>query len=325
MRVWAIFVGTLAAWLPAYNAVAEPFSVTGDIAAVPGDAVIVDTRAANVCSDGAPSRNENAARCLHISQFTGPNGRLASFRDIDWVFGTVNLTGAETVLVVGDRQRDRDAVAGLLYLAGQAQVLVWAKPIDELGDGFAPAPGIAADPARLSVYRAPMRDDRLVLRGELVTALQKGGVLLLDGRRETEYWGEHIRGRRGGHIAGGQSMPLHKLRAGAALIVPQNVEPILYGHGPVDGLAYLTAVTAGKGHAARLYLGGYSEWAAHGLPVDAESFAGHRSDPKVGTSRTQSAEPPPDTRLVGISVALGALFGAIATAGAFTLGRRKKS
>lgn len=317
---WAV-----TAWSTAPVAHAGGFAFVDDVAEIAEDAVVVDSRRSEVCADGAPSRGGEPARCLPISAFTGPHGRLASFRDINWVFGTVALTGSEHVLVVGDRQNDRDAVAALLHLAGQADVSVWKKPIGALGEGFVTTPGTTADPARRAVYQAPMRDDRIVLRDDLKAALQRGGLLLLDGRSEADYWGERVRGARGGHIAGAQSLPLRNLRGGAALIVPPGAEPVLYGYGPVDGLAYLTSVVAGKGQPARLYLAGFREWAAHGLAVDAESFAEPAARRPNAPNRNRNATKPAyDTRLVGISATLGALFGAIATAGAFALGRRRR-
>lgn len=307
------------------RAQSEIFGFVDDPSLVPGNAVIIDSRNGAACEDGAPSRGGQPARCLPLARFFGPHGRLASFRDIDWVFGTVGLTGAEHVLVVGDRQNDRDAVAALIHIAGQSKVSVWRKPIADLGDTFETVPGISGDPARTAVYQAPMRDGRIVLRDELGAALTAGGVLLLDGRPGAYYWGEKSLGTRGGHIAGAQSLPLRKLRAGAALIVPQDGEPVLHGHAAADGLAYYTAVVAGRGQPARLYAGGFTEWAANGHALDGESVLPTAAAPHRPETPRAAEVKPFNMNAVGVSAALGVILGAIATAGAFTIARRGKT
>ncbi|MBL4690582.1 MAG: hypothetical protein JKY68_03845, partial [Rhodospirillales bacterium] len=69
-----------------------------DAQAVPGGAVIIDSRPAAACE----SRSLSGARCLPAADFLGPHNRLAGFADIAWVLGSAGLTGAESVLVAGD-------------------------------------------------------------------------------------------------------------------------------------------------------------------------------------------------------------------------------
>jgi len=323
LAVSAVAAGMLAS-AGAAAAATETFSFVDDSARLPAELVVIDSRAGNACANGSVTRDGGAARCLPIAAVTGPHGRLASFRDIHWRLGTLGLDGSETVLIVGDRQGDRDAVGALLFLAGQRTVLIWSRPIDDLiAAGFAAIPGKEGEPARTAIYQAPMRDARVVLRGELQRDLAAGDGLLLDGRRAEEYWGEAIRGLRGGHLPGAQSLPVATLRAGEAPVVSEGLEPVLYGHGPIDGLAYLTAVTARHGQPARVYLEGYAEWAGHGLPLESETQRDIRTAP--GAARKSGDTDGIDTSAVGISVAFGAVFGAIATASAFTLARRRRT
>ncbi|MBB4302760.1 3-mercaptopyruvate sulfurtransferase SseA [Rhodobium orientis] len=309
------------------NEVPADFRFVSDPASVPADAVVVDSRNAETCAEGAPAREETEPRCVPIAAVTGPHGRLASFRDIAWFLGTVGLDGSETVLVVGARERDRDAVAGLLHLGGQKTVLVWQRPINALGEGFATVSGRVSEPARRAVFREPMRDDRIVLKNELQRMLAEGGVLLLDGRPAEDFWGERTTGERAGHLPGAQSLPARALRGATPIVAADGVEPVLYGRGAVDGLAYYTAVVAGRSRPAKVYLEGFADWAAAGLPLDAESHPDLAAADVAATApapRTQISAAP-DRKLLALSASVGALLGAAAAVGTLAVIRRRKA
>lgn len=247
-------------------------------AAVPVDAALqfVDSRPESDCLGGSVA----GAVCLPAGAFFGPHGRLASARDISWILGCAGLGGDESVLVFGPDPVRRDAVAALLYLAGQSRVTVLDGSLEDLfaHGGLVPAPGRARGILRDPIHVGPWRDDLILLRDELADALAQGRVdRLLDGRASDEYWGERIRARRGGHIPGAQSAPAVELRAaladgeaGLAAATPV----VAYAQDPLAGLAYLTLLRAGLRLDATLYVGGWREWADHGrLPVDAVSYA----------------------------------------------------
>ncbi|NEX22456.1 hypothetical protein G3480_19455 [Thiorhodococcus mannitoliphagus] len=248
------------------------------------DLRLIDTRPEADCIASSAS----GAVCLPPEAFFGPHRRLASFRDIAWVLGTAGLRGDESVLVLGNDPVRRDAVAALLYLAGQSEVSVLYGRLDRLLDvglfekGVGRGRGILRDP----IHAGHWLEDRILLRNELAEALADGDIVrLLDGRTADEYWGAQIRARRGGHLPGAELAPAARLRAafarGEAAI--HGEQPLVaYAHDPLTGLAYLTLLRAGFGLDARLYLGGWREWADDGqLPADAVSYPEPRAQPAV--------------------------------------------
>jgi len=279
--------------------------------------VLIDTRPQARCL----AESLAGARCLPQEDFFGPHRRLASFRDIAWVFGAAGLRGDETALVIGDDPQRRDAVAALLHLAGQAQVQVVTTSLSELlaTSPVQRGPGRGRGLVRDPIFLGQLREDHWLLRDDLAERVARGdGARILDGRPSPAYWGEWIRAGRGGHVPGAESAPEDDLRtalesgraplaAGAAVIA--------YAHDPYDGLAYLTLLRAGLGVDARLYGGGWREWAADpGLPVDAVSYP-ERAQP--GGVATAAVDGPSVGRMVLILLAV------ISAAGfGFMLGRR---
>jgi len=278
-------------------------------------AAVIDTRALATCETASLAN----ARCLPAKTFLGPHGRLANFRDILWIFGTVGLKGDERVLVIGDDRVERDFVAGLLYLAGQAQIEILTDPpkSNAMTQG-----GTSRSISREKIFQTPMRDRYLVLRNELATWVNdRISLSLLDGRNEKEYWGATVRGIRGGHLPGATSLPLHLLRkelGTQTAVLPLAPEPIAYGHNAQQGIAYFTLLHAGAGVDARVFPGGWAAWAANGaLPADSVTYP----------ERTGNVRPSPSKRenyggrgLGGIIA--GLTIGGILTAFGFLIGRR---
>lgn len=277
--------------------------------------VLIDTRPQSRCLAGSLA----GARCLPPEDFFGPHHRLASIRDIAWVFGTAGLRGDETVQVAGDDPRRRDVVAALLHLAGQAQVRVLTTPLsDMLADPVLPrgagrGRGMVRDP----VYQAEAREGQWVLRDELAGWLSRGDApRILDGRPASAYWGESIRARRGGHLPGAEQAPDGELRTALAAgrrELAAGGTVVAYAHDPFDGLAYLTLLRAGLGVDAQLYAGGWREWAEDGdLPVEAASYADR---PQPAARPSVALHPGLQTLLILLAVLCAAGFG-------FVFGRR---
>lgn len=127
------------------------------------EAVLLDVRPLAACK----ARSVAGARCLPAGDFLDARGRLAPWREVVWLFSTVGLTGAETVIVLGDDATDRRFVAGLLELAGQRRVELTKRPLAALWTAGWPAGrGRERNFARQVAYTAAMREGEIVLPHE---------------------------------------------------------------------------------------------------------------------------------------------------------------
>jgi len=258
-------------------AASDAFGYVGGVASLDG-VTVVDARARGACVQ----RSVRGAHCLPAADFLGPHGRLASFRQIFWLLGTAGLSGQEHVLVVGDDPVERDFVAGMLYLCGQARVSVLTAPVaaGAAGAGLPAAqlgPGTPRAMTRSPIYQATVRDDDLVLRTDLARQLVAGDAPpLLDGRSGAEYWGERIRAWRGGHLPGAQSLPMDSARReldAHRLELPKDRTFVAYGHDAFESVAYFTLLRAGSGIPVRVLVDGYADWANHpDLPLASQTY-----------------------------------------------------
>ncbi len=292
-------------------------------------AVVLDVRPLGECQ----KRTIAGARCMPAVDFLGPHGRLVSFRHILWLLGSVGLSGTEQVVVVGDHAEVRDFVAGLLYLAGQHSVQVLTRSLS--GGAGLPASAFGAPsrvpgPMRNPVYQGRVRDQLIVLRGELARDLRGADPpVLLDGRSEKEYWGIDIRAPRGGHIPGARRLPAATLRAELAqghAQVPPLHDPVAYANGPFSSVAYFTLLRAGTGLRARVYIDGWQAWAADGaLAVDSATYPTPGVSPASHPAMHPSPSPPAGVSTLGwVAVGLLATLAALILVGVgFLWGRRR--
>jgi len=270
--------------------------VSGADARPAANEVVIDARPLAECRRASLP----GARCLPADEFLGPHRRLAGEREILWLLGTAGLDGSEAVLVAGLDATERDFLAGLLHLAGQRAVRVLAEPLPRLLAGRADAaPGNERGIVRAAVYTAPMRDRGLMLKPELARVLAAGAVVPLDARDEREYWGETVRGARGGHLPGAVRLA----PAANPPILPAAGDAVVYAHDARDGIAAYARLLAWA-PALRVYAGGWAEWAADAtLPVDAASYPDYANQmpaiaktsapaPDAGINATGAAVPP---------------------------------
>ena len=266
------------------------------------EGVIVDVRSEAACRDGTLP----GARCLPVTELVGPLGRLANVSGMLWLLGSAGLTGEEQVLVVGEKPEQTELMAGLLYIAGQKRVSVLVPPVTVAGAARL-RPGQPRSRTREVVYAAPVRDHRIILRDELRRLVAaEGAPPLMDGRSESEYWGQRVRGLRGGHLPGAQLLPAEAIADGAeGGAIPAFDETdrwVVYGHDAAEGLVYLARLVA-RGIEPVLYLEGWTGWASDGaLPVDSLTF---RDAPVPGVSPVRS----------GGGTGLGSLLSVVALAG----------
>jgi len=233
---------------------------------------ILDVRREEICREESLS----SATCVPIEDFFADRGRLANFSGLYWLLGTVGLTGAETVYLVGEDERRKQVMAALLFVAGQERIAVVQEPLASLGkrqlNGHQRGKPQQRAKTRVSVYTASPRTERIVLKQELLATLSKPEApVLVDGRSESEYWGRRIRAARGGHLPGAIWLSSFD-DIGQLNSDSNNATPVLYGQDAVESLALL-ALAELSGFAAGIYLAGWVEWAADmQLPVDAEVF-----------------------------------------------------
>jgi len=237
--------------------------------------LLLDTRSA----DRRKQRSLKGARCLSADELLGPNRRLPSLRDIAWLLGALGLSGDETVVIAGRPGLQRDFVAGVLYLAGQRSVQVLTPPLGRLISAAKGEleNGRGRGMSREVIYSAHPRDGQIVLRQELWQMIKEDQpVRLLDGRSDAEYWGEHIRGYRGGHIPGAE-----RWVAGpdfSTVELKSSVRTIFYAQDPLESIALFVRMQAREKDRHSIFIEGWRSWAAAGsLPADAESF-GDRTD-----------------------------------------------
>ncbi|MEJ2347352.1 MAG: rhodanese-like domain-containing protein [Gammaproteobacteria bacterium] len=227
-------------------------------------ALVVDTRPEQRCMH----HSIRGAHCLPAADLIGPRGGLPSFPDLLWAFGTAGLSGEETVLVAGARAGNRDFVAGLLYLSGQARVQILTMPIAHaLKEGRFPAgPGRGRGMLRDPIYTAQMRDRLIDLPGDLREALSGSAApAVIDGRRAGDF---HARAHDGGlmnHIPQAINQPLvalyrHPETVGVNSGGDDGV--VVYGYGPMDSIALFTRLRAGGVPGVRVLIGGWRAWIA---------------------------------------------------------------
>ena len=296
------------------------FGYTENASNLIGSVMVVDARSEKACLHSTV----RSARCLPAADFLGPHGRLASFREIYWLLGTAGLSEKEHVLVVGDDPTERDFVAGMLYLCGQAKISILTIPIsrgaglrqDQMGRGI--GRGMTRNP----IYQGVVRESRIVLRDELAQELAAiHQPVLLDGRSENEYWGERIRAMRGGHLPGAQSLPMPKARGQMArgiLQPPLRGGLVVYGDDPFESVAYFTLLRAGAGADARVFPDGWVDWANHpALPMDSVTYP----DPLLADAATKLPEIQVNHSQIVLTL-FGILILATLSAGFFYWGKR---
>ena len=244
---------------------------------LPAHSVVIDTRRRAVCARGSVA----GGLCLNPRMLLTSRGRLASWRNVRWLLGALRLTGAETAIVVGDRMRSEDFVAGMLYVAGQRRVEVVADPVTAwlARHPGARGTGTTRGVFREAIYSAWPRTRLVVLRQELAARLRAGGrgYLLVDGRGRGRY-------RRPGHIPGARSLPMADVgrdQAAVRGLISTRRPVVAYGAGPYGSIAYFARLRM-LAVRARVLASGWRGWT-------------HRRNVRVSPGRT--GVPTPDKAL----------------------------
>jgi hypothetical protein len=170
-----IQVATLALLLGSAPLLAGP---VGTASALPaGPVAVLDIGEGDACAEASLP----GARCLPADWILdGGRGEPIGFHALRWLLGTVGLSGTETLVVHSGSAPAEDAwaVAGLVYLAGQREVLVWAGETSYGGGGE------TRSFSRETVYTAAMRTERMAvqeapgdMRMRLTDFAKNGGVI----------------------------------------------------------------------------------------------------------------------------------------------------
>ena len=125
------------AFVKSHTALADELIPTVSSLNAPADVVFVDAGTVAKCLEAA----RPGALCLSLDRVLNQEGRLANMRDVRWLLGSYGLTGKERVVIYADDEKTRDAMAAVLYLAGQGQVgrLIDRAQVDFTGKGVAGA------------------------------------------------------------------------------------------------------------------------------------------------------------------------------------------
>lgn len=188
------------AWLLIISLLAAPAWATSDLsytAKVGAGEAVIDTRPLAACQRASLP----GARCLPPADLLDAQRKLPRERDLLWLFGTLGLTGDETVLVAGDTASGRDFVAGLLYLSGQRAVRMLEQPLTPLvATQPDAAPGESRSLVRTAVFTAPMRDTLWIVHPDELAGHASDMTILA-----ADAYSAIIRFTR--HVAAGQPVP----------------------------------------------------------------------------------------------------------------------
>lgn len=272
--------------LPDDEAYANSVQLIKYVKTLPAGATILDTRIQSEC-EAASLPN---AMCLPIESFLAANRRLANFSGVLWKLGSAGLAGDEHVLIIGNNPTRKDFLAGLLILAGQRRISVLDPPLNDAAlASLTEASNAGNRPAntRIKVWQEPMRSELIVLHSEMKSIIEKGTRYILDGRTESEYWGQKIHAIRGGHIPGADLNSYTtwvKSNEGEMPDLPQ--QPVVYATDAFDGLAYFSRLFA-KGIEPHVYLDGWARWISElELPIDAATYLKQKSANEVAETQT---------------------------------------
>ena len=158
------------------------------------------------------------------------------------------------------------ARAGLVATRRDGTRIFYRLSTDRVAEVWAALRDVAAEQAagieRLAEAYLGRRDGiETVDREELAARIERGEVIVLDGRPAAEY--------DAGHVAGARSAPVAELRRHLRAL-PDDVEIVAYCRGPYCVYAdEAVRVLNRKGFRARRLVDGFPEWKRAGLPVAA--------------------------------------------------------
>lgn len=159
-RTWGLF--------PALALLAAPLTAApvDRVATLPDGARVLDVRGEDACAEASLP----GARCLPADWLFEADGGPMDFGALRWLLGGLGLNGTEEVAIWPADERHAKAAAALIYLAGQARVVLLDSSVPPIDRG---------EPRSFSrevVFSTPMRIEALAVAhvqpdGELVDRL----------------------------------------------------------------------------------------------------------------------------------------------------------
>ncbi len=135
--------------------------------------VFIDTRSVESCL----SSGFAGTWCMPPDHFLYPDGRLASFRDINWLVGAYGLMEDSVAIVFGDDEGDLQFVAGALFLSGASSVKLWKGETSGIGKLTGSGHSVTRGLLRLNYFANPVRDQYIALDSELRSFFGQGSDL----------------------------------------------------------------------------------------------------------------------------------------------------
>lgn len=233
-----------------------------------GNWTVIDTRGKDICS----KETLTGAICFSSEELVDKTGRLPSFKKISWLLGTYGINGDEPVVITGNIPKEKNFIAGILYLLGQKQVMILALPLDRVLKDQKTGPGRNRAASRLAIYAAQPRQQEILLNSELKALLTAGkSLLILDARSEDEYWGHVAKTVRGGHVPGAELWDIG-LSVSLARAVTAS-QTVIYAHTPASSMdAFVRIKLVQPDSPIAVLIEGWRSWATEpGMPVDAQT------------------------------------------------------
>ena len=181
-------------------------------------------------------------------------------RSVDELAGEISQTVANT-----SQHLQVLARAGLVRSRREGRRIIYRLASDRVAELWAAVRDVAVrHVAEVSVLADEYLGERDGVESlsaeELALRLERGDVVVLDVRPETEF--------RAGHIAGARSVPIERLEA-LADELPRRREVVAYCRGPYCVYAHdAVRLLRSRGLKARRLDVGFPEWQRAGLPVE---------------------------------------------------------
>ncbi len=146
-----------------------------DLTSTNQSAIFIDTRPQQLCQAETIAKS----LCLSINEFLLDDGSIASFHHIFWVLATANIDSKSTLYLVGDGSLEQYAMAALMHIAGQDDVVVMQTVLNDNQLFLSTGAGRFRSSQRNEYYSGQFRDEFLLTSAELARYEREGWQRIL--------------------------------------------------------------------------------------------------------------------------------------------------